>query len=575
MPRTSAPLPLAPGLAGLEPYRVPRHAAPADLRLDGNEGAWVPRELLELPPAPETVRGYPSAPELEALLADRFGVAVERVVLTAGADDALARAVRVVGAPGRNAILPVPTFEMLARYLRLSPLEIREIPWTEPAWPCDAVLDAIDDSTAAVAIVSPNNPTGGHATAGDLERVLARAPRALAIVDQAYVEYSDHDLAAVALAAPNAVLIRTLSKAWGLAGLRVGYAIVPRGLEAAFRAVGQPYPVAGPSIARALAVLRSQDGWMRAHVARVRDERVRLERCLRSLGQRPNDSQANFVCVEAKDAAWLADGLAGLGIAVRRFAGTPGLEGALRITCPGDAAAYDRLDRGLRAALAPEALLLDMDGVLADVSGSYRETIVGTAAWYGVTLDSAEVRAAKAAGDANNDWVVTQRLLASHGVEAPFEEVRARFESLYQGDGTGPGLRDAERLIPGRAVVARLAARRPVAVVTGRPRADAERFLERFGLWDDVAALVAMEDAPPKPDPSPVRHALAALGARTAWMIGDTPDDVRAARAAGVVPIGTTAPGDGPELRDALLRAGAARVVDGLEDIEELLGRLE
>jgi phosphoglycolate phosphatase-like HAD superfamily hydrolase len=109
-----------------------------------------------------------------------------------------------------------------------------------------------------------------------------------------------------------------------------------------------------------------------------------------------------------------------------------------------------------------------------------------------------------------------------------------------------------------------------LAVVTGRPRSDAEEFLDRFDLMEGISALITRNEAPLKPDPAPVRLALEALAVKRAWMLGDTPDDIIAARRAGVVPIGVVAPGDDPTRVRKTLR-NAARVLDKITDIEEML----
>ena len=117
-----------------------------------------------------------------------------------------------------------------------------------------------------------------------------------------------------------------------------------------------------------------------------------------------------------------------------------------------------------------------------------------------------------------------------------------------------------------------LADRLPLAIVTGRPREEAEWFLEREGLTDLFQAVVCMEDGPLKPDPAPVRSAASSLGVERAWMIGDTPDDIRAAAAAGAVPIGVVAPGPDPEASAMALReAGAATVIATVDDLMQLL----
>ena len=460
---------------------------------------------------------------------------------------------------------------MVARYTRLAGGAVVDVPWTTPEYPTDAVLDAISPATRAVVVTSPNNPTGGFATADDLRRLSRAAPDAWLVVDLAYAEFADEDLTSVALELPNAVVVRTFSKAWGLAGLRVGYALASTTRIDALRASGAPYAVSGPSLLLAEARLREGDAPLRATVERVRFEREDLRRRLGQLGIEAPVSQGNFVFAKVDDPIWLRDALAGLGIAIRAFPGRPGLERAVRITCPAEERAYSRLTRALEAVLRPDAWLFDLDGVLADVSRSYRQAILQTAAAFGVSLTARDVADAKAEGDANNDWILTQRLLARAGVVASLDAVTETFERLYQGTDEAPGLWKTETLLVTPELLQRWAAARPLGVVTGRPRADAERFLEAFGIRDCFRTVVCMEDGPAKPDPAPVLRALAELDVERAWMVGDTPDDAAAARAAGVLPLGILAPGDRD--RAALTRAGCARILDCVADLASLVDR--
>jgi HAD superfamily hydrolase (TIGR01548 family) len=317
------------------------------------------------------------------------------------------------------------------------------------------------------------------------------------------------------------------------------------------------------------AVSEGPDG---ERIARVREQRGELVELLESLGVETLRSEASFVFARFGDADLVWRGLGALGISVRAFPTRPDLGGWLRITLPGDEENWRRLADGLRTVLAPEAVLFDLDGVLVDVSGSYRRAIVDTAARWDVTLTPEDVARGKAAGDAANDWKLTRRLLAERGVEAGLDEVTEVFEELYQGTVDQPGHRRHETLRVEREHLARLAAGRPLAVVTGRPRADAERVLEENNIDGFFAAGVCMEDAPAKPDPAPVRLALERLGVATAWMVGDTVDDVRAARRAGVLPIGVPAPGEDPAAaKTAFEDAGAAVVLDFPSDLEGVL----
>ncbi len=531
------------------------------LKLDSNEGPLPPAALLEALAGldPETLRRYPDTSALEATLAHRVGVAAERVVVTAGADDAIDRACRSYLGPGRTMILPDPTFEMFDRFAALAGGSLRRVPWRDGPFPGAGFLAALDERAAVITVVSPNNPTGAVACAADVRRLAQAAPAALVLLDHAYVEYADEDLTREVIDLPNVLVIRTLSKAWGLAGCRIGYAIGNPEVVSRLRAAGGPYPVAAPSVAIALRRLADDPAALHAHIACVREERTALCTLLTALGLEPLPSQANFVYVECgARAAFLAAALAALGVLVRTFPDRAGLTTALRVTLPGDGGAFEHLGAALETALTPDALLFDLDGVLADVQHSQRAAIAATAQSFGVAVTSPQVAAAIRGGDAASDWLVTRRLIEAGGQCTSLDDVIARYQSLYM------SLREREALIPTTSSLERLAARRPLAIVTGRPRAEAEWFLERAGVAQLFGTLVAMEDAPAKPDPAPVRLALERLGVRRAWMIGDTPDDMRAAAQAGVLPIGVAAPGDEAP-------AGGAWVLGQLTDLLELL----
>ncbi len=557
------PQPVA-GLAAA--YSVPQPGPPTDLYLAGNEGAGS----LDLAPQPaEALVRYPSSSELESALARRFGVARDQVLATAGADDALLRIALAYGARGRVTVLPSPTFEMLPRYIAVAGGTVREVAWPTGPYPTEAVLAASGDA-AVIAVVSPNNPTGAVATGADLCALAAGAPDALLLVDAAYAEFADDDLTEAALRLPNAVVVRTFSKAYGIAGLRVGYAIAAAPIIAALRAAGNPYPVATAALQHALRLLEpARERELAARVAFNSDARREIAAVLTRCGAPPRPSAGNFLLVDVPNAELTRDLLAGLGIAVRSFPGRSGLERALRITMPTDRRNLERLSAALEAALRPQALFFDLDGVLADVSRSYRAAILATAASFGATVDSIAVERAKARGGANDDWSLTQRLMAEVGVERTLAEVTERFEALYQGRPGSAGLRATETLMVPSATLRSLAGRVPLAIVTGRPRLDAERFLCEHGIERCFQALIAREDAPLKPDPAPVRAALAALGVTRAWMLGDTPDDVRAARAAGVVPLGVL-PTPTSTMGPALTASGAARVLESAAEVTEL-----
>src|SRR5437762_1803348 len=359
-PMTTATSPATGPVSRIDPeaaYRRPTAPGPALLRLDSNEGVLPPEELLAgLAGAdPELLRRYPEVSELEAALAARLAVAPERVIVTAGADEAIDRACRAFLEPSRTLVLPDPCFDMFDRCAALAGGTLVRVAWRDGPFPLDRFLERVDARTAVVVVVTPNNPTGAVATLAQVRRLAAAAPNALLVIDHVYVEYADEDLTPGALTLPNALVLRTFTKAWGLAGCRVGYGVGSPYVIGVLRAAGGPYSVAAPSIALALAQLERGEGALRAHVARIRTERGLLTARLAAAGGglAPQPSQANFVLVECGGRAQpIRAALAERGVVVRDFPGRPGLETSLRITLPGTPTDFERLCAALDAALA-------------------------------------------------------------------------------------------------------------------------------------------------------------------------------------------------------------------------------
>jgi len=344
----------SPFIRGLSPYKTSAAESGSVLKLDTNEGPYPSKSLIDelVSEGVDVIRSYPDIHELESLLAGMLGIDPSRLIVTAGADDALERSIRSVLSPGKELILPVPTFEMLERFATLAGADIREVEWTQASYPLDAVLNAVTDSTAMICVVTPNNPTGLTATAEDVETLSMKLPGVMILVDLAYTEFADEDMSLRVLELPNVIITRTLSKAWGLAGLRVGYAAGSERYIRWLRAAGQPYPVSTPSARLASRALRTGVESMRLFCDRVRKERHTLIQLLKKAGVKVLPSGGNFVFARFDNAGKVRSSLRDRGILVRIFPGQKYLEDSMRISLPGNEDDFTRLTRALEDILS-------------------------------------------------------------------------------------------------------------------------------------------------------------------------------------------------------------------------------
>lgn len=219
-----------------------------------------------------------------------------------------------------------------------------------------------------------------------------------------------------------------------------------------------------------------------------------------------------------------------------------------------------------------KAVLFDMDGVLVDVSGSYRRAIQETASYFtGRDIGPHTIQRYKNQGGFNDDWSLTHAIIRDASMEVPMSRVIEEFQKRYRGDNWN-GFIASETEIIGWDVLTRICDHeRIVGIVTGRPEAEARWTIERFGWRAFFPLLVAMEkhQGRGKPDPYPLQHALAACDAagrlvcpEEAVYVGDSVDDVVAARAAGMWSIGFVPPYlDPPDAHAELLRSRGAHFV--------------
>jgi len=263
---------------------------------------------------------YPSlyAPALKGAMAAYLGVEPGMIVTGCGSDDVLDSAIRAFAEPGERVAVPEPSFAMVPIFARMNALEPVAVPLT-PTFDLDA--DAMLATGARVIyLCSPNNPTGNAMSRAAIERVVERAP-GVVILDEAYAEFAGANCLELLGRSERLLVVRTMSKAFGLAGLRVGYAAGAPALVAEVEKSRGPYKVHALAERAALAALTDAESmrWVRERVAEVRENRARLVDELTTLGYETVPSDANFVLVSIDNAQDVARAMRAAGVAVRPF----------------------------------------------------------------------------------------------------------------------------------------------------------------------------------------------------------------------------------------------------------------
>jgi len=327
------------------------YALPEDVAmLASNESPFppLPAVVEAARRAVETANRYPDPTNgrLRAALADRYEVPAERIAIGNGSCDVLLAAGEALLEPGAEVVYAWPSFSVYPHLAAATGATAVTVALDAAArHDLDAIAEAVTVATRLVVVCNPNNPTATVVGLDALAALVERVPRQVCvIVDEAYCEFNVREDPDASLALlrehPNVALLRTFSKVYGLAGLRVGFALCgSTELREAVDQVRQPFFCNVAAQAAAVEALRHQDEVTR-RVEQTIAARLELEEGLRHLGFDPSESQANFVWFELgedrpgepRDEAAIVRGLAERGVLVRAGAAL-GREGALRVTC--------------------------------------------------------------------------------------------------------------------------------------------------------------------------------------------------------------------------------------------------
>jgi histidinol-phosphate aminotransferase len=325
------------------------------LRLDFNENTvgCSPRVLARLREiTAEEIACYPEREPIEAAVADYFGIKPNELLLTNGVDEAIHLLCETFLQPGEEALIVVPTFAMYEISAAATGARVITVPaGSDFRLPTSDLRSRVTPRTRLIAIANPNNPTGSVAEPASLFEIASRAPQAAILVDEAYFEFYGKTLLGQWRNVPNVFVARTFSKAYGLAGLRIGVLTGNAAHIAMVNRVSSPYNVNGVALACLPTALADQD-YIREYVGQVRQGREELQQQLDRWGIRYWPSQANFVLASfgsLKTA--LIQSMRTHGILVRGRSRDYGCESCVRITL-GTTEQTARLLQALRETLA-------------------------------------------------------------------------------------------------------------------------------------------------------------------------------------------------------------------------------
>lgn len=541
------------------PYQPPLEGRRGLVRLDFNENtSGFPWACESLPP--QLVATYPEYEGFLQRLSESWGVPREKMMLTNGTGEALFVASFTFIEPGRDAALTSrPTFALVPHCLKLVGAKLTEVPVTaELDFDIPAIEAALAGGVKLAVFASPENPTGAVLEPELVRKWCKEYPETLFLIDEAYAEYCGKSVLPYALEEGNLLVIRTFSKAWGMAGLRLGVVVGNPELLKFMLRVRSPYSVNCAAILTAARILdRPGEVAGAARAARKRKQALLQEAGKR--GFQTYAGEANFILLKVgPDAQALCDFCRERGVLLRDRSFMPAMEGMVRITV-GTQEENNRLLECLDEFRESRALIFDLDDTLVDTSGSYDVTVAALVEKYsGKPLEDAELKKLRARGGFNDDWDGAAELLRRRGNEVPRDEIKREGKKIYLSLA-----REKEELLIDTKDLEKLKTRYRLFVATGRPRDEYEPvWAQTFGPV--VEAVYCKDDLPdmkPKPAPDMLLAVLREHGICAGYYIGNNVDDMQAAKAAGLGPIAVAT----TQNAETLAGAGARIVIEKLQ----------
>lgn len=539
------------------------------MKLDFNERAdSIPYWLDDFNADTSLLWKYPNRNEVEQLIAKKHEVSAENIFLSNGGDESIELLFKHCKLKQQSVLLPLPAFSQYTHNLNVWGINHVIIPaLNNMAIDIESIQNNLKNGQWLI-ITRPNNPTGeciNDQVLIDLIKA-AEIKGACVFLDEAYIEfYQDNAHIHNALKYDNVISLRTFSKAYGLAGARLGYLAGNKVLIELFKSIAMPFNVNQLSLQLAKLALGNQ-AEVKTYCQAITNNRNCIYSFLISCNIDVFDGKGNFLLfrLQKKRKQLLASYLAKHNIQIKTNVND--LPDCVRLTIPENC---DVLMILLTTALKPQILGFDMDGVLIDTSASYDACIIKTVVFFTeniVTLS--DIIKLREQGGFNNDWDLTLDLInkieqkkQQKGQTPSLNNVIDKFQQYYNGDDKTAGLNQQEINLLQQPF---FNGDYTTAIITGRPRAEAMAGVKQLNITPDF--IISADDvSQQKPAPEGINKVKRNSKNKYMWFCGDTVDDIQAGIAANCICIGIGSN------KANLYQAGADIVLNNINELEELL----
>ncbi len=516
---------------------------------------------------------YPDSSACELIIANQNGIYEKSVMLTNGGDEAIEIIFKFTKLNDYKVILPLPAFSQYLVGLESWKINNQLINPTEGLRVDLEMVNASITKRSLIILTSPNNPTGEWLSVKKIEKICSKAQAmdSLVLLDQAYIEFVAEDIDWISWTKKfsNLIVLRTFSKAYGLAGARIGYLLANEKLMDDLRALALPFRLSVFDLQLVNIALNPEAKQEVANYCKaIEVNRKVVTARLDQAGLNVAKSRANFILITGNTSKLklIAAACNKLRILIKDKLSTFYTDQSnpycLRITIPTN---INPLLKAINWALKPDLLCIDMDGVLIDTSQSYDIAISKTVlSLTDKEISKDEATALRASGGFNNDWELTAELIRQAGAQTSFEKVKTEFQRFYLGDIENQGLCESERPIIESKFSAKLFSGKNIktAIVTGRPKYEALQGMQLLNIKNTI--LISDDDVKnSKPEPEGINKAKQYFQTNFSWMLGDTPDDIEAAKKSGSLAIGVGS--------ECLYKFGADLVIKNINQLDEIL----